>query len=751
MNATPILTNFTAGEISPQLAGRTDVEKYANGCRILENFISRVHGGAERRPGTYFVSETKNSAKLSRLIKFEFSVDQAYVIEIGDQYFRFYMDQGQIVLSGDVPYELATPYLEADIWNIKFVQDADTMYLVCPGYAMRVLTRTGHTAWTIEEAVFLDGPYQDQNITDRTMAPSGTSGDITITTAGVSPADLWEAGHIGLFVRILHGSTWGYAKITAITSPTVAQATVIKNFGGTSATKDWRLGFFCPKFGYPEAISFIEQRLALACNTEYPQHIMVSKSGGAYLDHTPGAEDSDPIVYRLSGESVNVVRWLKDLGGIIAGTTNAIWSFGPQDSDTPLTPSNPVAKPRVSKGCANIPSVNLGNCILFVERDGHPDNFGVKVREFSYQVASSTAGFYVATDLTLLAEHITKGGIADMAFQQSPTPILWAVRSDGLLLGMTYEREQDVVGWHQHPTDGIVESICVIPGQLQDELWMIVRRDINGESKRFIEFMVEYDWGTTKDDDHQERCFFVDCGLSYDGEEADITGVSLANPVVVTAPGHPFVNGQQVRISLVEGTVELNRNVYTVANADTDTFELEGIDGTDFTAYVSGGLAKRAVSAVSGLDHLEGKTVAVLADGGQHNDRVVSSGSIPIDPPASVIAAGLPYTSILETMDLDVQTALGTAQGKIKRVNALSVLFYRTLGGFIGQDEDSLDEIIFREDMDSLGEAPELKSQMYADLPFPGDFGPQARIRIEQRAPLPMTVLAIMPKFEVNE
>ena len=145
---TPILTNFTSGELSPLLDGRVDVAKYYNGAKTLENYIPLPYGGTIRRPGTYFVAEVKDSTKAVRLVSFQFSTTQSYILEFGDLYIRFYMDNGQI-LSGGVPYEIATPYIEADLFNLQFAQDADTMWIVHPSYKPRKLTRTGHTNWTL--------------------------------------------------------------------------------------------------------------------------------------------------------------------------------------------------------------------------------------------------------------------------------------------------------------------------------------------------------------------------------------------------------------------------------------------------------------------------------------------------------------------------------------------------------------------------------------------------------------------------
>lgn len=140
--------NFNAGELTDLLDGRVDVEAYFKGAKVLENFFITPYGAIKRRPGTYFVAETKDSSKASRLIPFQFSATQAYIIEFGDQYMRFYMNKGQIT-AGGVPYEIAHSFLEADLFDVQFAQSFDTMWLVHPSYKPQKLTRTGHTAWSI--------------------------------------------------------------------------------------------------------------------------------------------------------------------------------------------------------------------------------------------------------------------------------------------------------------------------------------------------------------------------------------------------------------------------------------------------------------------------------------------------------------------------------------------------------------------------------------------------------------------------
>ena len=218
--------SFTAGELSSRMQGRTDFQKYFSGCTRLENFVVLPHGPITRRPGTYYVSNVKTQTAKTRLIPFEFSTTQTYVLEFGNQYIRFYKDNGQIE-SGGSPYDISSPYLTAELFDIKFAQSADVMYICHNNHAVRKLSRTGHTSWTLSEVEFTDGPYLDANISSTTMTPSATSGTgITITAS----SSTFVSTDVGRFISFSNG----YAKITAYGSGTSVTADVKDDFDNTT-------------------------------------------------------------------------------------------------------------------------------------------------------------------------------------------------------------------------------------------------------------------------------------------------------------------------------------------------------------------------------------------------------------------------------------------------------------------------------------------------------------------------------------
>ena len=258
-------TNFTAGEFSPLLEGRHELAKYKDAVSKLENFYTFPHGPVDKRPGTRFIAAVKTEANQTRLIPFIFSTIQAYILEFGNNYIRFYKDEGQI-LSGPSAYEIVTTYTTAQIPDLKFTQSADVLYICHSAHNPRQLTRTGHTSWTLSDYDSGDGPYIEENTTATTLSPSGTTGSVTITAS----VALFSAADIGRNIRIKQGSAWGAAKVTAFTDTTHVDATVIDDddsaFVDTSAVTTWRLGSWYVDNWPAGQPTFFNNRLVF-CNT----------------------------------------------------------------------------------------------------------------------------------------------------------------------------------------------------------------------------------------------------------------------------------------------------------------------------------------------------------------------------------------------------------------------------------------------------------------------------------------------------
>ncbi len=527
------LTNFTGGELSPRLDGRNDLTKYSSGCKTLENLIVYPHGAAARRPGTSFVAEVADSDNKTRLIPFEFSTTQTYMLEFSNLKIRVYKDNGSVlegdkVISGitkanpavvtatshgysngdevvitevvgmtelngkrflvagvttntfqltdkdgtninstsfttygsagvsNKVFEITTPYTTAQLFDIKFAQSADVMYITHPSHEVAKLSRTGHTTWSLDEVSFTKGPFQDPNITTTTLTPAssavGTGVDITASAiTGINSGVGWLATDIG---RQIYFNS-GYAIITARTSSTVVVVTITTAFTNTSAITAWQLGSFSDTTGHPSCVTFFEQRLIFAGTTNQPQTIFFSKSGDyenmdANLSGT--IADDDAIIYTIASNQVNAIRFMTATRTLIIGTAGGEFTVSGGGTDNAVTPTNILIKKQSNHGAANVDAIAVGNATLFLQRAKR------KIRELAYNF---DVDGYLAPDMTILAEHITEGGLTQIAYQQEPNQIIYAVRGDGELVGLTYQREQQVTAWHRHIFGGIFGTATI--------------------------------------------------------------------------------------------------------------------------------------------------------------------------------------------------------------------------------------------------------------------------------------------------
>ena len=667
------LTNFTGGELSPRLDGRNDIAKYNSGCKTLENMIVYPHGSASRRSGTQFVAEVKDSTKKTRLISFEFSTVQTYILEFGDQYIRFYKDNG-VILSGGLPYEISSPYLEAELFDIKFAQSADTMYICHPNHNPRKLTRTGHTNWLLTNEVIINGPFMDHNIETTTLTPSHkTVGATSTVTASAVTGINSNQGFLSTDVgRLLHIKD-GHLKITSVTSTTVVVGTVIIDLGITTPTTDFALGSFSDTTGYPACVTFFEQRLVFAGTTAQPQTLFFSRSADYenFDDkyHETVADD-DAIVYTIASNQVNAIRFLTATRTLIIGTAGGEFAVNGGGTGEAITPTNILINKQSNHGSANVDGIAVGNATLFLQRAKR------KIRELAYNF---DVDGYVAPDLTILAEHVTESGIIQMAYQEEPNSIVWCVRADGQLLGFTYQREQQVTAWHRHIFGGsfgsgnaVVESVEVLPTDNSEyQVWVIVKRTIDGATKRYVEYLHNQDFDETDDTSFN----YLDSQLAYNGS---------------------------------------------------------------------------ATTTISGLDHLEGEEVSILADGATHPNKTVSSGGITLDRSATKVKVGLPYVSLLQTMRIDAGSQNGTSQSKTKRIYEITARLYESIGIEIGPDLDNMERIPFRSSANAMNSGVNVFTGD-KDIEFRGNYETDGFIFVRQNQPLPLTVLSLYPRLVTND
>ena len=842
---TASINSFVSGEFSAKLDGRTDFEKYNSGCKTLENMLVHPQGAAARRVGTQHIASVKTAANKTRLIPFEFSTTQTYILEFGNEYIRFYKDKGQILDSGSA-YEISTPYLTAELFEIKFAQSADVMYLVHPNHEAMKLSRTDHTAWSLDQVEFTNGPYLPINTTTTTLTPAsasvGTGVNITASAVtGINGGAGFQTTDVGRLISF----NSGIAKITARTNTTVVVCTITTAFANTDAKDDWKLGAFSDTTGHPSTVSFFEQRLVFAGTKDEPQTIFFSKSGD-YENMTTGTNADDAMVYTIASNQVNKIRYLKAVRTLLIGTTGGEFSVTADGTDAAVTPTNITIKRQSSFGAANVDAQPAGNAVLFLQRAKR------KIRELAYNYDSDG---YVAPDLTILNETVTKSGVTEMAYQQAPDSILWCVREDGVLAGLTYQRTDNVVAWHRHilggksdttkniiqqqisftanttvvngtnntitlSSHGLVTNDPIyyyaaanpITGINSGKLYFVIRVDANTiklattaansaagtaisltgpstASTQYIYQGVNISSNVIYSDDHGfetgDIIFYDNTGTAIGGLSENVpyyisrvdddqfklyTDSKLTNVVSLTSAKTTEQTDNILQDAKVESVAtisgELNedelwvivqrfvngsvvRHIECFSDFDFDETAPEDFKFLDSHLSYSG----VAVSSLSGLSHLEGETVSILADGATHSTKVVSSGAVSLDRASRKVVIGLPYNSVLQTMRIEAgagQTE-GTAQGKIKRISKVILRLFETVGAKVGPTLDSLETVPFR----TTSSAMDLPVSTFLagdkEVEFTDDYNTDGFIVVKQDQPLPLTVLALYPTIVTND
>lgn len=783
MRASPILTAFNAGEFSATLEGRSDLAKYPQAQKLRENFLLLPQGPAQRRGGTRFVKPIKNEAFKTWLIRFEFNATQAFVLEFGDLYVRFYFQHGQVQTSGvaaysgatqysigdlvtsggityycilatiaNAPpnalywyalpgtiYEIPSPYPLAGLTNadgscaLQFVQSGDVVYMAHQSRALSpyTLTRFGQTKWVFAQYAPNQGPFLSENSTTTTLQASASTGVVNITASAATFAitDIgrlirmqvqnlnvkpWEAGKAyalndlarndGKTYKAVGAATsgtappvheqgsaydgqtgvqWAYqdagygiARIGGYSSPTLVAATVISDpINGynqlpadvvSTATKRWRLGAWSNTTEFPASVTFFKGRLHWGGRLTFAASVPNDFSN--MTADFFGQITIDAAIYEpVQSQDVNDILWMEGLDKLIIGTGGGEFVVGPQQTNDAYGPGNiSIDKQSKQRSRAVQPAV-VGTSLVYTQRAGR------KLLSADYELQYDK---FVSTDLAVLAERITRTGIIAIAFQGEPAQIVWCLLSNGKLLGFTYNKEQEVTGWHRHPIGGnsFVESIATIPAPdgSREELWMIVWRTINGVTHRYVEYM-ERPWegadqdGTAGDD--QADAFYVDSGLTYSG----------APTSSVSAP------------------------------------------------------------------HLAGATVQTLIDGATHPDITLDgSGNGTLLRTGSKIQLGFGAPARLVPLRIDAGGQDGTSAGKMQRISQLGIRLVDTLGGKIGMYGGTLDDMSLRDPETPMGEPQPITTGVFV-TDFPSDWDRNGLIEIRQDQPLPMTIAAIMP------
>lgn len=650
-------------------------------------------------------------------------------------------------------YEITTPYAEADLFKIKKAQKNDVIYTVDGVHALQKIIRFGNVSWTIANADLIKGPFIAQNIVSTDLIKiNGTyteGGTVTMTASGGHTP--FQAGHVGalwLLNNNAAGTDKAWVKITGFTNSTTVTAQV--KFAAVPAslqnitTQYWNEGEFSDVRGHPRAIAMHEGRLVLAGTTSAPNKIWLSTSNGDYENFTTSAIDVNAAFdITLSAGNKDSLEWLVSDEVLFAGSANTIFRVKAPNTQSGLSVTNSDVKAQSRFGTSYLQPSFVGESPFYVERGL------TKIRSLGFNVNQDK---YTASNATIRSRQVTGGGIAQMEYLQNPVSMLIADRIDGQLASLTYEEEQQVFAWSRQTTNGEFESLTILPTpDSVDTIYLAVKRTINGVVKRFIESI---DLTLTNAD---AECFYVDCGLTYNGTKTTTLTLSAITGSSVTAiAGTAIFSSTDVgkfihQLGALRGRAEITG--YTSSTQVTIKI-LEDFSSTLLAASYWG----IAVLNVTGLDHLEGETVDVFTDGATLPGVEVVSGAITFAEgslPGVIIHVGLNFVSRIRPMavDLGFQAPAGTnsAHHRMKKLGLGYALFYESRGGSVEiASRPSLSgDILMRSQYDAINKGVPLYTG-FKELILSTNSDRLPVFDIVQREPQPMHIKTLTTNIEVN-
>lgn len=662
-------------------------------------------------------------------------------------------------------YEIASPYLEADLYDLHFTQSADVLTITHPSYQQRELRRSGATSWALTTLSFAPTQAAPTAVVitpsaagavsysyavtavasdglEESLGATQTNGACTTLSSTVFNTITWTnaSGAVRYNVYRLLNGVYGYVGQAADGGTGFRDDNITPDFSQTPPIAN---DPFVGAGNYPGAVGYHRGRRWFAGTTNKPQNLYGTRSGTeSNLTYSIPSQDDDSINVRLTSRRANTIRHIVPLNDLLLLTSGAEWLVTTANSDI-LSPTTIDYKVQGEIGASNAQPVVTNSSVIYAQARGG------RVREMKYAWESSK---YVTNDISIMAPHLFRNRtIRQMAFQTGPYPTVWFVRDDGVLLGLTYMPEQEVAAWHQHDTDGEFESVCVVPEGNIDALYVVVKRVLNGRTVRVIERQDDRDFTRLQD------AIFLDCSASlYNTVAATLTpgtGATVAGTtgVTFTAGSSVFTAGDVGRFIQYDfeeinsyGTRLYKTAIAEITGYTSGTVVTARVDAAwpSLSAIASSGW-RMTTTTVGGLWHLEGETVKVLADGAVHPDVTVANGTITLEQGAGVVHVGLGYNCDAQTLPLVLELqAFG--QTVKKNVNRVHMRLYASSGAFAGPDFDSLREVKQRTD-ETYGEPPRLMEGRYEVMLTP-TWSDDAPICIRQADPLPMTLVALAPE-----
>lgn len=695
---------FNNGEISESLQTADDLAFYRNSCGYVENFTLEKEGRLSYREGSYYFAGVKDNNPCL-LIPFIPNQINIYLLEFTDSYLRIYAAGNSTPIT-----TITSPYKEADLDNIQYDQTNNIMYLCDDSKTLYKLQREDTATFTLNYVAMetstsfpFTPPWLTENISAITIQASATTGNITLTASD----DLFREDDLYRYVQIRNAGsgTYGYAIITQYNSATSVNATVKANYTTTAAVVTWSMS------AIPTGLAFYQSRLFLGQDDSvWGSRIYDDDSVPRYEDFTLGTTDTFAFKF-VSGLLRTPILWLiANDRTLLCGTSKGVFLLDSLDTTTALSPTSPPDIQRISSNGSkqNLP-IQKDNILFYINKNAR------RLNNIYYNQAS--IGFEVGNN-NILSENITYGGIKDLGLAELSNTIIYTKRGDGTLLSFNYDSAQELRGWGRIVTDGEIERFCVIPRvDDYDQLYICVKRIINESTVRYLEYFsdvvelpyrIEYfddpDNEEAEDITFQDEVYermkgynYCDSALTYNGLQADesITPAATSgNDIVFTASGNIFSSTDVGReIWLKEGRSRAKIVTYNAQNkVECNIYENFEFTSTD---PIAAGNWYLTTDTVTGADHLEGKTVVAIADGGYAGSYTVSSGTVIIDTQASVITIGLSYKGLVELLNIEGGSQNGSSKMKSKSISKLGLYFSNSIGCKAGSSLYDLEGLDF--------------------------------------------------------
>lgn len=780
---------FTGGEIAPEMYGRSDFAKYYTAVRRCRNFIPTAQGALVNRPGSYYQSDGNNSAgdvftgataPDRRVIPFIFSTDQSYTVMLGHLHLRVLYHGAQLSNIFIGPSSTATtPWTAAQIWRVKFSQSGNDLYLCHPDQVgPQVLTRTAHTTWAFTpwspSTYLLTGPVGQAVPIWYTNAATDKSWSWVITAVHVITGETYPSAAVTKACTLGNGQPDTRVTWTAFTGAIAYNVYRGRNgqygFVGQSKTTsfyddgqepDYAIrppageNPFSSTNNYPAVPAFYEQRLVLANTNREPQSVRTTRTGN-YLDIDEPAlvtKDDDPVTFTIASLRREEIRSLLPQFKLLAFTRGAVWSLG-GSADQALSPSSIEARPRSFGGSSWLDPIAVGKSVLYVQELGNA------VRDLVFEESGTVVG---GADLSVIARHLLLGHtIVDWAYQSVPYGVVWAVRDDGVLLSLTYQREHEVFAWAWHDSpNAVYESVCVVPEGSVETVYAVVRRLENNVYTRYFEKFASRDVTDVRTGVFLDQSRYVN-GTNTGSKTLVLTSLSgatagsTATLVASSATFHQSIGtgvawevGQEAHL-LASTATPIRVVVRSYTDSTHLAVELVEALPSPYTAGSPPAATTDWAEAPKSLwwrSGISGITVSALADGNAVGSFVTNvDGVITLPTPAVRIVVGLAYAPEIETLDLASQgQEIRTAN---KNVHCVSFEVYGSRGIWAGEDFDHLSQWIQR--TPSAGYAAIPPESALVEVKSLSSWNKGGRAVLRQVDPLPVTVLSVLREVEIG-